>query len=104
MDTIKLLFEFHKSTLLANWGFSVIMSFALSFGFPGNTPMAWLPYMSATFGPLASLFLKEYASQNEYYFYYNRGISKTKLIAANTLLNIILSVFLGLLYYHVRLA
>ena len=48
-------------------------------------------------GAFLSLFYKELSRKNEYYFYYNRGITKLKLWSLTLLLNF----FFGLTVYHI---
>ncbi len=81
MENIRFYWEFHKSTLIINWAFSVAFSMILFL------PIM-IPIMSMTGGPLISIFYKELSRKNEYYFYYNRGISKVKLIVVSILLNV----------------
>ena len=87
MDNIRFYWEFHKSTLIINWaisvGFSMILLSLLS-----------IPVMSMTGGPLISIFYKEISRKNEYYFYYNRGISKIKLIVVSLILNVLVGIIL----------
>ena len=70
-----------------NWtisvGFSMILLSLLS-----------IPLMSMTGGSLISIFYKEISRKNEYYFYYNRGISKIKLIVVSLILNVLVGVIL----------
>lgn len=81
MENIRFYWEFHKSTLIINWSFSVAFSMILFL------PIM-IPIISMTGGPLISVFYKDLSRKNEYYFYYNRGISKVKLIVVSLLLNI----------------
>jgi hypothetical protein len=86
MGNYRLYWEFHKSTIVINWTFSIALS-ALS------TP--WLfPVLTMTGGPLISLLYKEIARNNEYYFYYNRSISKVNLIAISLVLNVLVGIIL----------
>jgi len=89
MHIIRLYWEFHKSTLAINWAFSVALSVLSS---------VWLlPVLSMTVGPLIVFLYKEIARSNQYYFYYNRGISKTGLIAASMGLHVVFGVVLLIL-------
>ena len=83
MDNVKLYWEFHKSTLIINWTFSFAFSMILI------SPLL-IPIVSMTGGPLISIFYKEISRKNEYYFYYNRGISKLNLIIISLILNILI--------------
>ncbi|MHC1704527.1 MAG: hypothetical protein AB9846_11515 [Tenuifilaceae bacterium] len=96
MDRILLFWEFHKSTLVINWSFSVAFSLML---FPQFFFL--LPISVMTGGPLLSLFYKEISKNNEYYFYYNRNISKLSLIMVSMILNIITGKILMIIISHV---
>ncbi len=87
MDNVRLYWEFHKSTLIINWTFSIAFSMILF------SPLL-IPIVSMTGGPLISIFYKEISRKNEYYFYYNRGISKLNLVAISLILNVLFGVVL----------
>ena len=53
------------------------------------------------FGPLCAFLYKEVVKPLEYYFYYNRGISKTKLIIFCLIVNILPSTMISLIAYYV---
>jgi len=57
-----------------------------------------------TGGPLLSLFYKEISRKNEYYFYYNRGISKLNLIVVSMALNVLTGIVLKMIISNVKLA
>jgi hypothetical protein len=99
MDRIKLYWEFHKSMLPVNWVSSIVASFIFSF----HNPLLLMPIMSITWGPLAGILLKEF-SGNEYYFYYNRGIQKSKLFMISYLLDILVCLIWLAGYYYVKSA
>lgn len=84
MDRIRLYWEFHKSTVILNLVFSVVLSLIV---FPLFFTV--LPISLMTGGPILSLFYKEISHKNEYYFYYNRGISKINLIITSMFLNVL---------------
>jgi hypothetical protein len=84
MDKLKLYWEFYKSTLVTNVLFSIVLSLII---FPLFFTL--LPILIMTGGPIISLFYKEISNKNEYYFYYNRGVSKLSLIIINILLNVL---------------
>jgi len=79
---IRLYLNFHRSTLALNWLVSIAVS-SFSFSFR-NLALATL-----TAGFLVSLLYKEIRQRDEYYFYYNAGISKLNLILGSFLLNLI---------------
>lgn len=95
MDNLRFYWEFHKSTLIINWAFSIAFSMILSI------PLL-MPIMSMTGGPLISLFYKEVSRKNEYYFYYNRGISKISLIVVSLVFNALVGVILISIIQHAK--
>jgi hypothetical protein len=52
-------------------------------------------------GTLCSLLYKELTLKNEYYFYYNLGISKTTLILTCCLVNVLIGVMLIVISMYV---
>ncbi len=51
-----------------------------------------------TIGFLFSIYYNELTHKNEYYFYYNRGISKVKLIVFAEFINIVIGSLLIVIY------
>jgi hypothetical protein len=56
---------------------------------------------SITVGPFISLIIKD-ANKNEYYFYYNYGISKYLLFATNIILNILSGIIIMAVYGYAK--
>jgi hypothetical protein len=85
---LKLLLVFYKSTLLFSIFCGITLGainfhdFFVAFGFS---------FLSA--GTVISLMYKEISKQHEYYFYYNKGLTKKALIISCALTNL----FIGLL-------
>ena len=78
---------FYKSTITINLGFSGIVGLvALS--------ITAFAICMVTFGLFLSLLYKETIHSQEYYFYFNRGISKIKLFIFCIVVNCLLSIFL----------
>jgi len=96
MDRIKLFWEFHKSTMMINWSISIAFSVVM---FPLFFTL--LPIFIMTGGPIISLFYKEISKKNEYYYYYNRNISKISLIAVSMILNLFTGIILIKIISHV---
>lgn len=89
MKKAAIYWEFHKSTLLINWVFSAVIATVVS---------PWLfPVITMTGGPLLSLFYKELSRNKDYFFYYNLGITKVKLIAISMVFNVITGLLLLLI-------
>jgi len=82
MLNFRLYWEFHKSTLLLNWIASIALALLTM------SPILF-PIATMTGGMFISLFYKELTAKNEYYFYYNRGITKINLMGVNLILNIL---------------
>ena len=93
MDNIKLYMYFYKSTLLINWSSSLFFTIisVLFTGFSIDTIVYGFVTLSMTLGFFMALLIKDssYINKNEYYFYYNAGISKIKLIIFSSVLNIL---------------
>ena len=84
---LMLYWAFYKSTVTLN----ICVSFAVAFLgmiYDGNFLVLFAGSF-LTVGLLAVFLYKEIACPLEYYFYYNRGITKTKLIIFCLLVNIL---------------
>jgi len=84
MVKLTLHWVFFKSTLVFNLSSSVLLSFIVYMAlknFPDVPPPLHMVYIRCCMfgGPLLCLFNKEMTRKNEYYFYFNRGISKISL-------------------------
>jgi len=89
MSKLALYWEFYKSTLVVNWIFSIAISLILL-----PTFFTTLSISVMTGGPLLSLLYKEISSKNEFYFYYNQGVSKVRLVISCMILNILVGLIL----------
>jgi len=78
MSKLKLYWAFFKSTFTISFVFSFILALIIYPLFFNVFPIALM-----TGGPIISLFYKELFRRNEYYFFYNRGISKINLLATS---------------------
>jgi len=89
-----LYWAFYKSTVILNLCVSFIVAFVTGQFFE------FFAISYATFGLIGVFLYKEIAFPLEFYFYYNRGITKIKLILFCLLVNILLvTLFLSILYY-----
>lgn len=79
---IRLLFTFYRSTLSLNWGFSLACAILVFVQFPKVLPISLM-----TAGSLLSFYYKNLSRKGDYFFYYNRGISKTQLFFFTILMN-----------------
>ena len=79
--------QFYKSTFLINFlisvAFAIIAKSVLVFG-----------GVFCSVGFLVSWGYKEITHKNVYYYYYNAGITKTQLLLANFLINVLLIIIL----------
>ena len=55
-------------------------------------------------GPLISFYLKEISRKNEYYFYYNKGISKLSLLITTVILYILLGILAFKISHYAKLS
>jgi hypothetical protein len=95
INAIKLFFQFYKSTLILNWVFSIGLS--IIFYLVAEWPVVYtFALFLASFGFIFSIIIKEsgFSNKDEYYFYYNFGITKIKLLIFCCLLNLALSSFI----------
>jgi hypothetical protein len=101
MKDIKLYLQFYKSTLVLNWSFSVCLSTVL-YLIQGAQVLYVFPVFSMSFGFLFALVVKEsaFSNEDEYYFYYNAGITKIKLITFSSAMNIIFGSILIIGYFY----
>ena len=101
MKDIKLYGYFYKSTIPINWLVSLFFSILL-YVFSRTSILYRFSIFSMTLGFLISLLIKEssFINKDEYYFYYNMGITKTKLIIFCSIVNIILASILMIGYFY----
>ena len=78
------IFEFYKSTLLITISISVLA------GFFGG--LETFKLVLVVFGYFISILIKEVNGANDYFFYYNNGISKRQLIIYGYFMNFVFAV------------
>lgn len=110
---IVLYWAFYKSTLVINLLFPLIFALSLPVAFPDIIPeeirgetsvMTFWNILSVciiTIGPLLSFVYKKWARSGEYYFYYNCGISKYRLMAFTLTVNALLGIFILMIKSYV---
>ena len=97
---LALYWAFYKSTIAFNIGVSIAIAFISMIFFGGNFFVVFAgSFMSV--GALVAFLYKEIFSPLEYYFYYNRGISKIKLIIFCLLFNILPATIILIIVNHV---
>ena len=88
MKKTLLFFEYYKSTLPINLGFSVI---GLMQG------AAVFLTLFSTIGLFTAILFKEAFNKNQYYFYYNNGLNKVQLISFCFIMNVLISISITVL-------
>ncbi len=91
----RLFAAFYKSTLTLSICFSVVFAII---AWPAFMRFFGVAFMSG--GTVISLMYKEISQQKEYYFYYNRGISKIMLLISCAALNVLFGTIIFLLQPH----
>lgn len=93
---VRLLFTFYRSTLALNWGFSLACSIVVFIQLPKVLPISLM-----TSGSLLSFYYKSLSRKGDYFFFYNRGISKTQLLTFTLMMNVVVGAILYFLLNHV---
>jgi len=95
MRNIRLYFYYYKTTLFINWSTSLFFAFLFS-GFSLIPFIYIFSMLSMTLGFLISFLIKQssFINKEEYYFFYNVGITKIKLTLFCSILNIIFAVLI----------
>jgi hypothetical protein len=109
MVKLTLHWEYFKSTLVLNLSASVILSVIVYMAlkiYPEPPPPLHVVYIRCCMfgGPLLCLFNKEISRKNEYYFYYNRGISKLSLFITTLSTYMLTGYLLIIILRYVKLA
>ena len=109
MVKLTLHWEYFKSTLVLNLSSSVLLSFIVYtalLNYPDAPPPLHVVYIRCCMfgGPLLCLFYKELSRKNEYYSYFNRGISKLSLFITTLSTYILTGYLLILILRYAKLA
>ena len=109
MVKLVLHWEYFKSTLVLNLATSVLFAFVIMYflkSMPGQVPSYPIIYIRCLMvgGPLLCFLYKEISRKNEYYFYYNRGISKLSLWIVTLLIYIVSGTLLINILQYAKLA
>ena len=101
MNGLKLYAHFYRSTLLINWSTSIFFSLIL-YPFTKTAIIYNFSLFSMTLGFIVAILVKEssFLNKDEYYFYYNFGISKIKLIILSSFMNILFSSIIIIGYFY----
>jgi len=95
INKVKLYFQFYKSTLGINASLSVFLSVVLYF--MAKYPIVYSYALSSmSLGYVISILVKEssFSNKDEYYFYYNFGITKIKLFMVCGFMNIVFAILI----------
>ena len=95
VNKIKLYFQFYKSTLGINVSFSAFLSIILFF--MAKYPIVYsYALFSVSLGYVISFLVKEsgFSNNDEYYFYYNFGITKIKLFMICGFMNVVFAILI----------
>jgi len=99
----KFYWQFFTSTLVLNLASSVF--FASILMLVSETPFSLTYIRCCMFGgPLVSFYYKEVSKKNEFYFYYNKGISKLNLYVKTLIIYILIGILIHYLLYYAKLA
>ena len=103
INTYKLYFQFFTGTLKINLPFSLITSIII-FSVWGYLIVYSFAFLYVSLGFIISIIIKEsgFSNKDEYYFYYNFGISKIKLFIMCELMNLIFATVLITGYKYVE--
>lgn len=108
MIKLKFYWVYFKSTIVLNLSSSVLLSSIIMSGLinlPDPPPFHEIYIFCCMFGgPFICFFYKELSRKEEYYFYFNRGITKLSLIIMTLLTYIIIGLILLIILHHVKLA
>ncbi len=108
MVKLTLHWEYFKSTLVLNLSTSVLLAFIVFLTLitlPDPPPLHLVYIRCCMFGgPLICLLYKEMSRKNEYYFYYNRGISKLSLFITTFSTYILIGYLLIMILRYAKLA
>jgi len=99
----KLYIQFYLSTVILNMSFSIFVSILFYFLF--RTPIIYsfsIFFMSLGF--IITILVKQsaFVNKTEYYFYYNFGITKIRLLLMSTIINIVIGTILIIGYQYVK--
>ena len=108
MQKLKLYWVFYKSTLVLNLGSSVLLSLVLLWNLKKTvkSPPSFVVLYRLCFifgGLIFSALHKEITKHNDYYFYYNKGITKVTLYFTSTLFNIVFGACALLILHYAAL-
>jgi len=91
---------YYKSTIVINLCVSIAIILIASFY--GAEVIIYIFAVSLAFiGPLFAFLYKEIVKPLEYYFYYNRGITKFKLMSFCLTVNTLLALLISIIAYYV---
>ena len=96
-----LYWAYYRSTIIVNICVSIAIILIASFFHETDVSIYLFAASLAFIGPSFAFLLKEIVRPLEYYFYYNRGISKIKLITFCLIVNTLLGIIISLIAFYV---
>ena len=102
---VKLYWQFYKSTLILNLASSVLLAIIVKLAAMADTPLSIIYINCCMFvGPFICFYYNELSNKNEYYFYYNKGISKLSLYIITFSIYISIGLLIQSALYYAKLA
>ena len=101
VKNVMLYWAYYKSTVVINLCVSAAIVLIASFLNDADVSLYLFAASLALIGPSFAFLYKEIVRPLEYYFYYNRAISKIKLIAFCLTVNILLATIISLIGFYV---
>ena len=96
MGIIRCIWHFYKKLILPSMSISIATGL-LGLSISGNFPIKWIGFTYVLLAPLFHYSIYEIMNKNEYYFYFNLGLSKTVLWAITLSVSLLLAIILSLL-------
>jgi hypothetical protein len=88
---LRLIGAFHQKLILPTFCVALAIGFAGYFMVWSTPIIEGTGYAYILAGPLSHYFIYELKNENEYYFYFNKGLQKSTLYTTTIVLNSILS-------------
>ena len=103
INKIKIYFQFYKSTLGINVSISAVLSIILYFTVQYPIVYSYALF-SMSLGYFISILVKEssFSNHDESYFYYNFGITKTKLFIICGSMNVVFAIIIIAGYFYAK--
>jgi len=100
VKNITMYWAYYKSTIVLNLCVSIAITLIANF-YGADVSLYLFAISLAFIGPAFAFLYKEIVRPLEYYFYYNRGITKVKLMVFCLTVNTLLAMVFSLIVYYV---